>query len=153
MLHPRFEMARHRLSFFRRDDAQAKDVAGFAIADNLMRDLRYTLRALLREPMFVLAATGSIALGVGGNLAVLSLAQEFLFAQPSAREPNELVQFRQSGGSHASYERWKGLHASGALESVAGYSVEESVNWFDGTKAESIMPMLVTANFFEAIGA
>jgi len=129
-----------------------RDVRGTAAVDHIVRDLRYTLRALVREPLFVLAAATSIALGVGGNLAVLSLAQEFLFAAPTVREPNQLVEIRQGGNSAASYRRWKDLNESGALSSVAGYSIERAVNWYSGTEVVSLIPMLVTANFFDATG-
>ncbi|MDQ3518364.1 MAG: ADOP family duplicated permease, partial [Gemmatimonadota bacterium] len=125
---------------------------GVAFVENLVRDLRYALRALVREPLFVLAATASIALGVGGNLAVLSLAHELLFSAPTARRPNELVQIRVSGSSHASYQRWKDLDASGALATIAGYQIEREINWHNGQAAVSILPMLVSANFFEATG-
>ncbi|MGQ0648427.1 MAG: permease prefix domain 1-containing protein [Gemmatimonadaceae bacterium] len=51
---------------------EARDARGIALIDNLTRDLRYSLRGLRRQPMLLLAATTSIALGVGGNIAVQS---------------------------------------------------------------------------------
>ena len=39
----------------------ARDARGVAVLENLGRDLRYTLRGLLREPMLLLAASISIA--------------------------------------------------------------------------------------------
>ena len=122
---------------------EARDARGVAIIDNLVRDLRYTLRGLRREPMLLIAATVSIALGAGGNIAVFSLAREFLLAVPDARQPDALVQIGVSHGSHVSYQRWRDLDASGALEQLAGYSIEKQVNWFNGDAAVSITPMLV----------
>lgn len=131
---------------------EARDARGWSIVDNLLRDLRYSLRGLLREPILLLAATTSIALGAGGNIAVLSLAKEFVFARPDARRPEELVQMRVSHGSHVTYQRWLDLDASDALAGIAGYSLEKQVNWLDGDAAVSITPMLVTANFFDVTG-
>ena len=131
---------------------ESRDARGVAAIENLARDLRYTLRALLREPMLLLAATLSIALGVGGNIAVFSLARAFIFAPPDARDPSTLVNARVSHGSHVSYRRWRDLDAGGALEHFAGYSIEGEVNWLDGGAAVSVVPMLVTANFFEVTG-
>ena len=131
---------------------EARDARGVAVIENLLRDLRYTLRALLHEPMLLIAATLSIALGVGGNIAVFSLARAVIFAPPDARDPSRLVDARVSHGSHVTYQRWRDLDAGGALEHFAGYSIEGEVNWLDGGAAVSIVPMLVTANFFEVTG-
>ena len=105
-----------------------------------MRDLRYTLRGVLREPMLLLAAASSIALGAGGNIAVFSLAREFLLGAPDVRDPEELVRMQVSHSSHATYRRWLDLDASGALEHIAGYSIEKQINWFSGDAAVSITP-------------
>jgi predicted permease len=131
---------------------EARDARGVAVLENLLRDLRYTLRALLHEPMLLAAATLSIALGVAGNIAVFSLARAVAFAPPDARDPATLVNARVSHGSHVSYQRWRDIDAGGALEHFAGYSVEGEVNWLDGSAAVSIVPMLVTANFFDVTG-
>lgn len=131
---------------------EARDARGLAIMENLARDLRYSLRGLLREPMLLVAATMSIALGVGGNLAVFSLAREVAFSPPSVRRPAELVQMEVSHRSHVDYQRWLDLDESGLLAGIAGYSFDKRVNWLDGDAAVSIIPMLVTANFFDVTG-
>ena len=131
---------------------EARDARGVAVMENLVRDLRYSLRGLLHEPMLLLAATVSIALGVGGNLAVFSLAREFVFAPPSVRSPAEVVQMEVSHGSHADYQKWLDLNGSGVLSGIAGYSFEKQVNWLDGDAAVAIVPMTVTANFFDVTG-
>jgi predicted permease len=131
---------------------EARDVRRVAFIENIARDLRYTLRALVHEPMLLVAAAVSIALGAGANLAVFSLAREFIFAAPDVRRPAELVQIQVSHGSHASYQRWLDLDASGALARIAGYSWERQINWLKGDAAVSIVPLLVTANFFEVTG-
>ncbi|HEV8215345.1 MAG TPA: permease prefix domain 1-containing protein, partial [Gemmatimonadaceae bacterium] len=66
---------------------EARDARGVAVIENVLRDFRYTLRALLHEPMLLVAATLSIALGVGGNIGVFSLARAVVFAPPDARDP------------------------------------------------------------------
>jgi predicted permease len=133
---------------------ESRDARGVSVIENVGRDLRYTMRGLVRQPMLVVVATSSIALGVGGNIAVLSLAREFMFATPDARRPEELVRMQVSHGSHASYQRWRDIDASGALAQLAGYSIEKRANWLrgGGDAAVSITPMIVTANFFEVIG-
>ncbi len=142
----------HEFGGFEQVKEEAREARGVARVENLGRDLRHTLRGLLREPMLLIAATLSIALGAGGNIAVFSLARAFLFATPDVRRPAEMVQIRVNHSSHVSYDRWRELDASGALGEVAGYSIERQVNWFNGDAAVSITPMLVTANFFDVTG-
>lgn len=131
---------------------EARDARGVSVVENIGRDLRYTLRGLRREPMLIIAATISIAVGAGGNLAVFSLAREFMFATPDVRRPDEVVQFQVSHGSHASYQRWRDLNQSGVLQGIAGFSVEKEINWRHGDVTSSLVPMLVTENFFEVTG-
>jgi hypothetical protein len=131
---------------------ESRDARGVSVLENLTRDLRYAFRGLRREPMLLVAATISIAVGAGGNLAVFSLAREFMFAAPDVRRPEELVQFRVSHGSHASYQKWQDLDASDALADIAGFSVEKELNWRNGDEVTALIPMLVTANFFDVTG-
>ena len=131
---------------------EAREARGTSLVENVGRDLRYALRGLRREPMLLVAATISIAVGAGSNLAVYTLAREFVFATPDVREPDEMVQFHVSHGSHAGYQRWLDINASGALEGVAGYSYDKEINWRNGDVTASLVPMLVTANFFDVTG-
>lgn len=131
---------------------EARDARGVAVLENLGRDLRYTFRALLHDRMLLVAATLSIALGAGGNIAVFTFARELVLATPDVRDPERLVTIQVSHGSHTSYQRWLDLDASRAIAHVAGYSIEREINWLDGDAAVSIVPLLVTANFFDVTG-
>ena len=131
---------------------ESRDARGVSVMENLGRDLRYAFRGLRREPMLLAAATISIAVGAGSNLAVYSLAREFVFAAPDVREPEDVVQFQVSHGSHASYQRWLDLDASGVLDGVAGFSYDREINWRNGDVTSSFIPMLVTSNFFSVTG-
>ena len=131
---------------------EARDARGVAIIDNLTS--RPALHAA-RTSAPADAAPGCDDLhraGAGGNIAVFSLAKELLFAAPDARDPQELVQIDVSHGSHATYQRWLDLNASGVLADIAGYSIDRQVNWLNGDAAVSLTPMLVTANFFDVTG-
>jgi len=131
---------------------QSRDTRGTTMIENLLRDLRYSLRGLLHSPMLLVTAAISIALGAGGNIAVFSLARELLFSVPGVRQPETLVSMQVSHGSHATYQRWRDLDESGALQRIAGYSFERQLNWFGGYAAVSVTPMIVTGNFFDVTG-
>ncbi|MBA3639113.1 MAG: permease prefix domain 1-containing protein [Acidobacteriota bacterium] len=96
---------------------------------NVIRALRYAGRTLRRHPVLLLMAASSIGLGVGANLTIFSLANELLLSPPTAFEAERLVHIRTGNGSHVSYPGWRGLNESGALAGMAGYRVEEGVNW------------------------
>ena len=64
-----------------------------------MRDVRYAARLLWRTPLFTITAVLSIAVGVGVDTAVFSVANAVLFRQPAAvRDPQQLVDISRAGG-------------------------------------------------------
>ncbi|MFI5078779.1 MAG: permease prefix domain 1-containing protein, partial [Vicinamibacteria bacterium] len=133
-------------------EEECRDTRRVAIAQSLIQDLRYGLRALLAQPLVVLAATASIGAGAGATAFVVNLASELLFAKPSARDVDSLVNIRLDGNSHVSYADWRALDEAGVLEGLAGYHVEGSVNVRQGDRTDALVPMLVTANFFDVLG-
>ena len=70
-----------------RIEEECRDTRRVNFISSLSQDLRYTFRSLRRQPLLVLAATISIAVAVGANTTIFSLASELLFAMPSARTP------------------------------------------------------------------
>ena len=86
--------------------------AGSSIVENFAKDLRYTLRSLTRQPLLVVAATMSIAVAVGANTTIFSLATELLYSR--AHDPSARASSSTSGwanGSHVSYPQWQALRA------------------------------------------
>ena len=133
-------------------EEQCRDTRRVAFIENLAQDLRYTLRSLLRQPTLMAAAVLSIAVAVGANTAIFSLASELMFAMPSAHRPDQLVHITMGGGSHVSHRQWRALDESGALAGLTGFNIESSVNWRGPDQTISLMPMVVAANFFDVIG-
>ncbi len=133
-------------------EEQCRDTRRVAIAQSVAQDLQQGLRALLAQPLIVLAATASIGAGAGATAFVVNLASELLFARPSARNADSLVNIRLDGNSHASYTDWRALDESGVLDGLAGYHIEGSVNVRHGERTEAVVPMLTTANFFDVLG-
>lgn len=58
--------------------------------DELRADLLYAVRMLRRSPGFVLVAVGSLALGIGANTVIFSLAKEVLLDRLAVSKPQEL---------------------------------------------------------------
>ena len=80
--------------------------------------------------MLLAAAVLSIGVAVGANTTIFSLANELMFAVPSATSARaQLVHIQMGGGSHVSYRQWRQLEESRALGALTGFNIEISVNW------------------------
>jgi predicted permease len=57
----------------------------------LLRDFGYAVRRLIKSPAFTLLALSSLALGIGANTAVFSLADAIVFRESPLRNPEAVV--------------------------------------------------------------
>jgi predicted permease len=119
---------------------------------DLIADLRYGIRALRRQPGFALAATLSLALGIGANTTIFSLTMEALFSEPSCRRPETLVNVRLGGNSHSPMREYRFIRDARTFEGLAGEREESEVNWRNGDQTRRLFAMHVTDNFFEVTG-
>jgi predicted permease len=131
---------------------QAFDLWRFNAIENLCRDLAYAVRALRKSPGFVMTALLSLALGIGVNTAMFSLAVEFLFSEPSVHDASSLVYVRQGGNSHVHPEVIDQLRRSGVFQDVAGENEETFINFNNGSETRRIFAVQATRNFFTAFG-
>ncbi len=131
---------------------QALDLWRFTLLENLWRDLVYAVRSLRRSPGFVLAALLSLALGIGLNTTMFSLAVEFLLSEPSVRDAGSLLYVRQGGNSHVRPEVIEQLRRSGVFEDVVGENEETFINFNNGLETRRIFAVQATRNFFSALG-
>jgi putative ABC transport system permease protein len=133
-------------------EEQCRDERRVARVEHLLRDLRYSFRSLARQPMLLATSLVSIAVAIGANTTIFSLATSLMFSQPTARDPGQLVHMRMGNGSHVSHRQWLDLAESGALAGITGFNIETSVNWRHGDVTTSLVPLIVSANFFDVIG-
>ena len=74
-----------------------RDQRGLPWLDDLVRDLRYGIRALRRNPVFASVAMLTLALGIGANTAIFSMADAVFFRTLPVGNPRDLVMLRQRG--------------------------------------------------------
>jgi macrolide transport system ATP-binding/permease protein len=125
---------------------------------DLLRDLRYAVRMLVKSPMFTIAAVITLALGIGLNAATFSTVRGLLLRPlDGVREPERLVQL---------YRKWPGMaYASTSiphyqdLRDRSGEVFSDVAAWYfapmslsAGGRSERLMGMLVSANFFQTYG-
>ncbi len=64
-----------------------------SMPDNLLKDLRFAMRQLLRSPGFAIIAIVSLTLGIGANTAIFTLLDAVLLRPLPVQNPGELVLF------------------------------------------------------------
>jgi putative ABC transport system permease protein len=67
------------------------------LVDRLVRDARYSLRALRRAPVFATVAIVSLALGIGANAAIFQLIDTVRFRSLPVANPRDLTEIRADG--------------------------------------------------------
>ena len=72
-----------------------------SIPDNLLKDLRFAVRQLLRSPGFAIIAILSLTLGIGANTAIFTLLNAIMLRPLPVQNPGELLLFG-NGSAHGS---------------------------------------------------
>jgi predicted permease len=101
--------ARREMGDILRWKEQGRDARGVRLVDDVRADVRYGLRQLRRSPGFAMAASASLALGIGANVAIFTLANTILLKSLPVARPAELVQVAhagQRGQSTSSNYQW-----------------------------------------------
>jgi putative ABC transport system permease protein len=64
---------------------------------SLTRDLRFSLRAFRRSPLFTSVAVVSLALGIGANTAIFTLMDQLMLRELPVKQPGQLVMIYPRG--------------------------------------------------------
>ena len=70
---------------------RARDVRSFVWLEDLIRDLRFGIRGLTRNPGFTVTAALAFSIGIGGTAAMFSVTSALLFRPFPAPDPDQLV--------------------------------------------------------------
>jgi predicted permease len=80
---------------------------GLPVVENVRRDMGYAVRMLRKSPGFTAIAIGSLALGIGSNTAIFSIAKQVLLDRLHVPHPGELRLFAwHSGRNSAVHSSW-----------------------------------------------
>ena len=129
----------------------------------MWRDFSFSLRTLLRSPIFAAVAVVSLALGIGANTAIFSLVDQVILRLLPVRNPQSLVllhrEYNLDGSSTAdnyesvfSFPMYRELRDYASCFDGVIARTGSSVTLIDNGAAESVDADIVSGNFFNVLG-
>ena len=132
---------------------------------SLLRDVRYSLRSLIKHPAFTLVAILTLGLGIGVNTAILSTVNGFILRPLPVPNSDELVM--PFWGSNKDAEVWGGFSYANYVElrdqnrtldgllawmmTSAGISSTNSRDAGEGVQGEIAWGEIVSGNYFDVL--
>jgi predicted permease len=138
-----------------------RDARSFVWLDDLRWDVGYAARLLRKSPAFALTAVVSLAVGIGANTTIFTIANALLFRAPiGVVDPGRLVDLGRAVGrgnafNPGSYPDYLDLRArTTTLDGVYATSLFPIARSFavDDSGAEQVFATPVSQNYFAVLG-
>jgi len=126
---------------------------------DLLADVRYAFRLLVKTPVFTVAAIATLALGIGANTTIFALVQSVLIQPLPYSNPDELVIVWEDGSrfgfprntpAPGNYNDWRVRNRSFVDMAATRGGVNGTLT-VDGPP-EQVVGRAVTVNFFSVLG-
>lgn len=119
--------------------------------DTLIKDLRYGMRGLVKQPGFTAVAVLSIALGIGVNITIFSFVNAALFRPLPFSEPDRLA--RVWDGNAVSYPDYVAYRdGTTAFSGLAAYAQRPMSLTVNG-QSNRVWSEFVSGNYFDVLKA
>lgn len=124
---------------------------------DLLRDVRFALRMMRKNPGFTALAVTSLALGIGFNTTVFSVVDAVLLAPPGVEEPERLVRIVRTGpeigDAMMSYPDLVDLRSGDTelLTGVAGFATVVAPSGHEG-RVDLLFGESISHDLFEVLG-
>jgi putative ABC transport system permease protein len=122
----------------------------------LLRNLRYSLRTMVRNPGFSLVTLITLAVGIGANTAIFSIVNAFLLRPLPFQQPEQLVEvhalppsFDRSKASYQEFLLWR--QQNRVFSRLTGL-FETTFSWTKGGDATTVQGAMVSEGYFETFG-
>jgi predicted permease len=133
-----------------------RDVRAGAFVSACVQDVRYGARLLLRNPLFALTATVSLAVGIGANTAIFSLVNVLMLRDLRVADPHQLVEIgritQYGRGGSFSYPIYTRLRDENAVFSGMLTMSKSTVEATGDSAARQAAGRYVSGNFFDVLG-
>jgi predicted permease len=129
------------------------------VFETIWQDVRYGFRLLRRSPLFTLTAALSLAIGIGANATIFSVASALLLRPlPGLADAGRLVDIgrTQEGRSFdtTSYPNFRDVRERATtLSDVFAYRIEPQPISLGGQDTERIYGAPVSGNYFRTLGS
>src|ERR1043165_9146040 len=124
----------------------------FKLMENLLKDLRYAFRSLVKRPGFTIVAILTLALGIGINTTVFSLANSVFLRQLPVAAPQNLVWIFSDRDNPTSYPEYLEYQQQTDLfDGVMAYQWV-GLNLGSNGHSERVEGTLVSGNYFDVLG-
>jgi putative ABC transport system permease protein len=124
---------------------------------NLVHDVRYAIRLLLKRPGFAAVAILTLALGIGATTAIFTVVNAVLLSPLPFRDAERLVEVRIVSSNHEGFQlpdadflAWRAQNQT--CDAIAVYDARQETLTGDGAP-ERIGSASVTDRFFDVLGA
>jgi len=126
---------------------------------NIMQDVRYAVRMLLKNPGFTFVAVIAVALGIGANSAMFSVINAVLLRPLPYHEPDRLVTIWEESQQRGMYEMpvsfanfrdW--VDQNHVFEHISAYTFT-NLNLTGAGEPVRILAVRSSANLFSLVGA
>jgi putative ABC transport system permease protein len=130
----------------------------FTADHDVMRDVQYALRMLVRRPVVSTLAVAVLAIGIGGTVAVFSVIDTLLLRELPYRNPEEIVTIWLTNRGHPDEREgvapgaFKDWHDRSKSFSHIAAARPMSFDYLDGLEPETLIGASITEGFFEALG-
>jgi predicted permease len=115
---------------------ECRDMRKTRVIDDLIRDLRYAVRTLGRNPGFAAVVILSLALGIGANTAIFSAIDAVMLRMLPVKDPKQLVMltWTHEGFPKEFVQQIEGTHGL-TFPTVAYEAIRDQNDVFEGTLA------------------
>jgi len=119
--------------------------------DGFLKDIRYGIRSLLKKPGFTTVAVLALALGIGANSTIFSLANSVFLRQLPVPQSNRLVWLFTDRDNNVSYPDYVDYaHQTDIFSGVLAYDWV-ALNLGSSGQADRVEGALVSANYFDVL--
>lgn len=117
--------------------------------DTLLKDIRYGIRTLVKQPGFTAVAVLSIALGIGVNTTIFSFINSVMFRPLPFAEPDRLV--RVWDGNAVSYPDYAAYRDDTKVFSGLAAYTQRPMSLVVNGESERIFGEFVSGNYFDVL--